>query len=145
MCVFNEILIFFFFCIRRVRNDGSFAKADRSAVAVATVRELQQPGTKENRSAVDHSDINGPSPKVTKPGGQVKTRMTSETVCDGRTPRHRAPLPPVEVRHHYLYLRRPDANPRLFVPNSKTAVKFHYLLIFRYISRRFVGQYSTSK
>lgn len=124
-CTFLTRFLFLFW-IRRERNDGSFAKADRSAVAVATVRELQQPGAKENRSIDNRSSSN--SPKVTKPG-QVKTRMTSETSCDRHTPRHRALLPPVEVSHRLSY-PSPTWTPS-FVPNSKTAVEFHYFLIFR--------------
>ncbi|KAL5234743.1 hypothetical protein ACI65C_002153 [Semiaphis heraclei] len=66
----------------RTRNDGSFAKANCSAVA--TIRELSS--SKENHSS------HGNGVKC----GRVTARMTE--TCDGHIPRHRAPLPPVDVK-----------------------------------------------
>ncbi|XP_022161586.1 uncharacterized protein LOC111027502 isoform X1 [Myzus persicae] len=68
----------------RTRNDGSFAKANCSAVA--TIREL--PSSKENRSSHGNSGV--------IKSGRVTARMTE--TCDGHIPRHRAPLPPVDVK-----------------------------------------------
>lgn len=80
---------FFFYRIDRIRNDGSFIKANCSAVA--TIREL--PSSKENRS---NNRPNNHNHGIKS--GQVTARMTE--TCDGHTPRHRAPLPPsVEVSY----------------------------------------------
>lgn len=96
------ILVFFFFC--RTRNDGLFAKANCSAVA--TIREL--PSSKENRGSSnnDLSRHNSSSAHGVK-SGQTVARMIVDT-CDGHTPRHRAPLPPVKVRFFWKSLQYPS-------------------------------------
>lgn len=83
-------LFIYFWWFYRVRNDGSFTKANCSSVA--TIREL--PSSKENRSNKRYSNVIKP--------GQITARMTE--TCDGHTPRHRAPLPPVEVSFRFLKL-----------------------------------------